>query len=86
MNDEVDIKNTLCVICQEENDDGLRECQSGIPKLIEYGRLFGLKILKSYLLAQQKENSSVKVHINCQKNVGNLIRKKKANPDYQIEE
>ena len=62
----------------------LRECQSGIPKLIEYGSLFGLELLKPYLTVQQEENSSVKIRVKCQKNVENSIRKRKANPDYTL--
>ena len=30
---------------KDEDTDGLRECCSGILKLIEYGALFGLKLL-----------------------------------------
>ena len=38
--------NSLCLICQKDEDaDGLREYCSGIPKLIEYGALFALKLL-----------------------------------------
>ena len=84
MGDEAGIKSNLCVICQEENNDDLHECQSGIPKLIEYGSLFGLEVLKSHLIVQQEENSSVKIHVKCQKNIGNFIRKRTANPDYTL--
>ena len=45
--DETNMRlRSLCVICQKDEDtDGLRECCSGILKLIEYGALFGLKLL-----------------------------------------
>lgn len=85
IDEEEDIQRNLCAICQEENDNELRECQSGIPTLIEYGRLFGLEKLKTYLITRQEENSSVKIHAQCQKNIGNSIRKRKANPDYTLD-
>ena len=64
-----------------QNTDGLSECSSGIPKMIEYGTLFGLTLLASYLDTKQNEGSHVKIHAICQKNIGNSIRKTKANPE-----
>ena len=64
-----------------QNTDGLSECSSGIPKLIEYRTLFGLTLLASYLDTKQNEGSHVKIHAICQKNIGNSIRKTKANPE-----
>ena len=74
--EEKNLDSSLCVICQKDEDtDGLHECSSGIPKLIEYGALFGLKLLVSYLNAKQNEGSPVKIDANCQDNIGNTIRK-----------
>ena len=79
---ETNIDSSLCVIWQkDENTDGLRECSSGISKLIEYGTVFGLSILTTHLNSKQSEGSHVKIHVSCQKNIGNSIRKRKANPD-----
>ena len=84
MDNDESINSSLCVICQEENPDGLRDCQSGIPKLIEYAKIFNFVSLTAHLIARQQENCSVKIHINCQKNLGNSIRKWKANPEFNF--
>ena len=79
---ETNIDSSLCVTCQkDENTDGLRECSSGISKLVEYGTFFGLSILTTHLNSKQSEGSHVKIHVSCQKNIGNSIRKRKANQD-----
>ena len=78
---EANIDSSLYVICRkDEKTDGLRECSSGISKVIEYGTLFGLSILTTHLNSKQSEGSHVKTHASCQKNIGNSIRKRKANP------
>ena len=64
--------SSQCLICQKDEDaDGLRECCSGIPQLIECGALFALKLLL-YLNTKENEGSNVKRHATCQKNIGNL--------------
>ena len=84
MDNDESINSSLCVICQEENPDGLRDCQSGIPKLIEYANIFNFVSLTAHLISRQQEHCSVKIHINCQKNLGNSIRKRKANPEFNF--
>ena len=74
--EEKNLDSSLCVICQKDEDTyGWHECSSGIPKLIEYGVLFGLELLVSYLNAKQNERSHVKIDANCQENIGNTIWK-----------
>ena len=38
---------SLCVICQEENGNELRESETGIPSLIQYASICELEQLKT---------------------------------------
>ena len=74
---EANIDSSLYVICQkDEKTDGLRECSSGISKLIEYGTLFCLSILTTHLNSKQSEGSHVKTHVSCQKSCKSHHNKK----------
>ena len=65
----------------DEDRDELGEFHSGIPKLIKYKAIFGLKLLVSSLDINQNEWSHVEIHATCRKNIGNSIRKRRANPE-----
>ena len=80
--EETNIDSSLCVIWQKDEDTNrLRECSSGIPKLIEYWAPFGLTRLVSYLDTKQNEGLRVKINATCHKNIGNSIRKRRTNPE-----
>ena len=66
------------MICQDEDVNDLGDCKNGIETLIEYSKLFNLNHLSS-------QEATVKVCKKCQKNVGNLIRKRKADPTFNID-
>ena len=57
------INEEHCVICQKQDNVGLRQLK--------------LEVLGSHLSEKQKENKSVLIHINCQRQVGNIMRKRK---------
>ena len=78
-------EDSFFVICQDEDVHDLRDCKNGIETLIEYSILFNLKDLSSHLSTKLQGESTVKVHKKCQKNVGNLIRKRKADPTFNID-
>ena len=59
-----------------DNVNDLRDCKNGIETLVEYNNLFNLNHLSSHL--PKKLQEVLKVQKKCQKNVGNLIRKRKA--------
>ena len=61
------IKEKHCVICQEQDNVGLRECKGGIASLIEYANQLKLEVLGSHILQKQKENQSILIHINRQR-------------------
>ena len=82
--EEEGIDSSLCVICQEENGNELRESKTGIPSLIQYASIFELEQLKTYLIARQQENASVNIHMTCQKNIGNTIRKRKRDDKFNL--
>ena len=78
-------EDLLCVICQDDDVNDLRDCKNGIETLIGYSNLFSLNYLSSHLSTKRQEEATVKVPKNCQKNVGNLIRKRKADPTFNID-
>ena len=61
-----------------DNVNDLRDCKNGIETLVEYNNLFNLNHLSSHLPKKLQEEATMKVQKKCQKNVGNLIRKRKA--------
>ena len=61
-----------------DNVNDLRDCKNGIETLVEYNNLFNLNHLSSHLPKKLQEETTMKVQKKCQKNVGNLIRKRKA--------
>ena len=61
-----------------DNVNDLRDCKNGIETLVEYNNLFNLNHLSSHLPTKLQEEATIKVQKKCQKNVGNLIRKRKA--------
>jgi len=67
----------LCIICQDKNEFGLRECKSGISTLIEYAKVFEHDELRSYLVEKEERKEAVLIHKDCQKNTGNAMRKRK---------
>ena len=69
----------VCIICngQENADDKLRNPNSGLEKIAEYGKLFGRSGVLDYLKTIDQKN--VKIHVSCQKRIGNEIRKKQRN-------
>ena len=70
-----------CVVCEQQTNEPLHSCFSGIPKLIEYATVLGNDRLATHLREKRDNNTEVKVHPSCQKNIGNIIRKrKKSNP------
>jgi len=73
--------NLLCVVCQSNDTNGMRQCLSGISTLIDYSVVCGLEKLASYLSEKQERNEGVKIHIACQRSIGNTLRKKRANVD-----
>ena len=66
-----------CVVCEQQTNEPLRSCFSGIPKLIEYATVLGNDRLATHLREKRDNNTEVKVHPSCQKNIGNIIRKRK---------
>ena len=71
------INEEPCVICQEQDNVGLRECKDDIASLIEYVNQLKLEVLGSHLLEKQQENQSILIYLNCQRQVGNIMRKRK---------
>ena len=66
----MNMDSSLCVIWQKyEDTDGLRKCSSRISKLMEYRALFGLTLLASYLDRKHNEESHIKIHATCPKNI-----------------
>ena len=61
-----------------DNVNDLRDCKNGIETLVEYNNLFNLNHLSCHLPKKLQEEATMKVQKKCQKNVGNLIRKRKA--------
>ena len=61
-----------------DNVNDLRDCKNGIETLVEYYNLFNLNQVASHLSTKLQEEATIKVQKKCQKNVGNLIRKRKA--------
>ena len=61
------IKEKHCVICREQDNVSLRDCTGGIASLIEYANQLKLEVLGSHILQKQKENQSILIHINCQR-------------------
>ena len=78
-------EDSLCMICQDEDVNDLRDCKNGIESLIECSNIYNLNHLSSHLSTKLQEEATVKVHKKCQKNVGNLIRKRKADPTFNID-
>ena len=72
---EENAEQGICIICESQTSEQLRDCVSGIPQLQKYARLLNNDRLKSDLKAS---NLRVKVHPSCQKNIGNAIRKRKS--------
>ena len=48
------INEEHCVICQEQDNVGLREYKDGIASLIEYANQLKLEVLRSHLAAFRK--------------------------------
>ena len=65
------------VIYQEQDNVGHRVCKGGIPSLIEYESQPKVEVLGYHLLENQQEKQSVLIHISCQRQVGNIMRKRK---------
>ena len=78
-------EDSLCVICRDEHVNELRDRMNAIETLIEYSNLFNFNHLSSHLSTKLQEGATVKVHKKCQKNVGNLIRKRKVDPTFNID-
>ena len=49
--------------------------------LIEHANQLKLEVLGSHLLEKQQENKSFLIQLNCQKHVGNIMRKRKTTGD-----
>ena len=75
-------EDSFFVMCQDEDVNDLRDCKNGIETLIEYSNPFNLNHLSPHLSTKLQKESIVKVRKKCQKNVGNLIRKRKADPTF----
>ena len=70
-------RRTLSFTCHKQDYVGLHECKGGIASLIKYANQLKLEVLGSHLLEKQQENQSILIHINCQRKVGNIMRKRK---------
>ena len=71
------INEKHCVICQEQDKVGLHDCKGSIASLTEYPNQLKVDVLGSHLLDKQQENQSALIHINCLRQVKNIIRKRK---------
>ena len=65
------------VICQEQDNVGHHVCKGGIVSLIGYASQPKVELLGYHLLENQQEKQSVLIHISCQRQVGNIMRKRK---------
>ena len=65
------------VIYQEQDNVGHRVWKGGIPPLIEYASQPKVEVLGYHLSGNQQEKQSVLIHIICQRQVGNIMRKRK---------
>lgn len=85
METEKTIDETLCVICQDADEiSNLRNCTGGIESLLTYSKTFDFKQLSIYLSTKKKAGQSVKIHEECQKNAGNHVRKRKKDPNFNV--
>ena len=66
----------VCVICKapENDNDKLRNPNSGREKIEEYGKLYNRSDILIYLDTVSKDD--IRIHVSCQKKIGNEIRKK----------
>ena len=81
--------NDSCIICKapESDDDKLRTLSAGLHMIVEYSDIFQLNEIQHHLQEASKKDAShiaVKIHVSCQKRIGNEIRKKKRQDDEKV--
>ena len=82
--EETNINSSLCLIFEkDEETDALQECSSGIPKLIEYGALFGLTLLISYLDTKQNEGLYIFKYMQLLRRILEILFEKEEQEKHQ---
>ena len=51
-------EDSLCVICQDEDVNDLRDCKNGIETLAQYSNIFNLNHLSSHLSTKLQEEAT----------------------------